>query len=78
MIITFEVTKSGGDRIKISILEDGTIKTDNDGISQPNHQSAEGFLRDVGRLAGGRTEIKLKSAHLHTHTHTHDGVTHTH
>lgn len=63
------------DAIKITILNDGTIKTDNDGISMPNHQSAEGFLKTVGQLAGGKTEIKMKSGHLHNalHAHTHDG-----
>lgn len=62
------------DTIKITILEDGTIKTETDKVSMPNHQNAEMFLRDVGKLAGGTVERKNKSGH----THTHGGITHTH
>lgn len=63
-----------GDTIKITILEDGTIKTETDAVSMPNHQNAEGFLRDIGRLAGGEVERKNKLGH----THTHGTITHTH
>lgn len=64
------------DRITITILEDGTIKTETDEVSNGNHQSAEGFLRDVGKLAGGIIERKKKAGH--THTHSHNGVEHSH
>jgi hypothetical protein len=58
------------DKIFISVLPDGTIKTDCDKISQPSHQNAEAFLRDVGRLAGGKVEKKHKhGAAWHTHDH---------
>ncbi len=68
------------DTIRITILEDGTIKTDTDKVSMPNHQNAEQFLRSVSTLAGGKTEIKLKGLHLHSAlaAHTHDGHTHSH
>ncbi len=73
---TFLVTKPGGDVIRIAVLDDGTIKTDNDAISQPNHSNAEGFLREVARLAGGSTDIRAKSGHLHTHSHGEHHHTH--
>lgn len=70
------------DTLKIIILEDGTIKTDSDAVSMPNHTSAEGFLRDMARKAGGKTEIKMKGTHSHIagalHEHAKDGHTHTH
>jgi hypothetical protein len=70
------------DCISITVLPDGTIKTDNDGISMPNHQNAEAFLRDIGRLAGGKTTVKMKGTHQHLHhalhVHASDGHTHTH
>ncbi len=67
------------DRITITILEDGTIKTDSDGISAPNHSNAEGFLREVVRLAGGAVKrtLKVGASLAHAlHGHTHDGHTH--
>ena len=62
-----------GDTVKISILDDGTIKTETDKVSMPNHQNAENFLRDVGRMAGGKVERKHKHGHHeHSHEHTHE------
>jgi hypothetical protein len=57
------------DRIKITILDDGTIKTDTDAVSMPNHANAEAFLRETARLAGGTVERKTKQGHA---THSHD------
>ena len=78
------------DRIKIEILEDGTIKVTTDPISGPNHVNAEGFLRQMASLAGGETKRarrltglssqKVKDA-LNDHTadgHAHDGDEHDH
>ena len=65
------------DKIKITINEDGIIKMDTDAVSLPNHSSAEGFLRNIARLAGGVMKRVLKPG-AKAHTHTHDGVTHTH
>jgi hypothetical protein len=49
-----------------------------DTVSQPNHLNCDQFLREMGRLAGGKTEIKMKGAHLHgiLEAHCHDGHTH--
>jgi hypothetical protein len=62
------------DKIIITILEDGTIKTQTDTVSAPNHQSADKFLADMARLAGGATEVvrKGKGSHHH-HVHAHEG-----
>lgn len=69
----FEIIK-GTDTITVEILEDGTIKTETDKVSSANHTTAEGFLKEMFRLAGGRTEIKFKrpvavveGAHTHHH-----------
>lgn len=64
------------DKITITILEDGTIKTETDQVSNANHQNAEGFLRDIAKLAGGKVEVRKKAGHAHTHSH--NGVEHTH
>lgn len=52
------------DNIKITILDDGTIKVETDKISGPNHLNAEQFLREMSRLAGGTVEIKSKKSTL--------------
>jgi hypothetical protein len=54
------------DTLKITILEDGTIKTETDKVSMPNHASAEMFIRECARLAGGTTEVKNKQRSTHT------------
>ncbi len=59
------------DKIKIEILQDGTIKMSADQISMPAHMNAEAFLREIARLAGGTTTIKHKHGHSHTHGHEH-------
>ena len=62
------------DTIKITILDDGTIKTETDEVSVANHSNAEGFLRDMQKLAGGTVDSKHKQGHSHTHgnmTHSH-------
>ena len=69
------------DRATITILEDGTIKIETDKVSAANHVNAEGFIREVFRLAGGVGRRVFKAganlAHaLHQHAadgHTHDG-----
>ena len=57
------------DKIKITILEDGTIKVDSDRVSMPNHMNAEQFLRNMFTLAGGTITRTFKRglAHLQAH-----------
>lgn len=55
------------DKIKISILDDGTIKVETDKISMPNHMNAEAFLRQMAELAGGEVERKHKHGYVHIH-----------
>lgn len=60
------------DTIKIEILENGIIKTTTDAVSMPNHANAEGFLRDIARMAGGKMERRHRhgaTGHFHTHAH---------
>ena len=63
------------DHMKITVLEDGTIRTVTDQISKANHDLAETFLRNVAKLAGGETTRERRKdvnpAHHH-HTHDHD------
>lgn len=58
------------DELQIEILEDGTIKTTTDHFSAAHHGSAEEFLAEVTRQAGGAMQ-RQKRGHRHTHTHTH-------
>jgi hypothetical protein len=63
------------DNMRIEILEDGTIKVTTDPISGPNHVNAEGFLREMARLAGGETtRVKRTDSHHQHHHHDHDHV----
>ena len=77
----WEATKSCGpfkkDVVKIDVLKDGTIKTTTDKISGPNHQSAESFLADVAKKAGGQVVVRARATGLPKQTHSHD-QTHEH
>lgn len=55
------------DTMRITILEDGTIKTESDQVSAANHQSAEAFLKDVTVLAGGAVERARKHGQQQHH-----------
>lgn len=72
----FEVTKNYGpmkkDIIKIEILPDGTIKSETDKVSGPNHQSAESFLGDVAKKAGGQVQRRARSTGIPKQTHSND------
>ncbi len=63
------------DKMTIEILPDGMIKITTDAISAPMHMSAESFLREISRLAGGEVEIETKQGHAHQHVHA-DNETH--
>jgi hypothetical protein len=64
------------DVLNITILSDGTIKSETVGhVSAPNHQSAEAFLKEVSRLAGGEV-TRQKRGHTHGHQHQHGGHEH--
>lgn len=65
------------DKLKITILQDGTIRTESDQISVQNHSNAEEFLSHMASLAGGTTERTNRGAESTTHSHTHD-ETHQH
>ena len=66
------------DTMNIEILEDGTVSVTTDKISATNHVSADEFLAEVEKLAGGkRVTVKRKNKFAHTHTHSH-GVVHSH
>lgn len=67
--------------MRITILEDGTIKSETSDMSGPSHKAADEFLQMVARLAGGEvSEEKIGHGHHHhTHDHTHDhGHEHSH
>lgn len=64
------------DRMFITIEEDGTITTSADGkISDVNHRTADKFLADVEKMAGGevkRSSSKGKHAAHEVHVHDHE------
>lgn len=63
------------DTMRITILEDGTIRTETDKISAPAHQSAEAFLTTVTTLTGGAaTRSRKAHTHVHHHDHAHVGA----
>ena len=59
----------------ITILEDGTIRSETGKVAAPVHQSAEAFLAGITTDTGGAARRDSKHGHAHDHTHTHD---HTH
>ena len=65
------------DIIKIDVLPDGTIKSETDPISGPNHENATGFLATIAKLAGGKVQTQQKGGGHHGHSHTH-GQEHKH
>ena len=65
------------DSVKIIVLEDGTIRVETDQVGQANHMSAEKFLEQMARLAGGETET-VRKGKAHTHHHHGQSITHTH
>jgi len=66
------------DEFQIEVLEDGTIKSSTDKISGPNHSSAENFLREMARMAGGTTTRTKKPNAKHEHSHGHGEHEHQH
>lgn len=63
------------DILRITILGDGTVRTETDRISGPNHQSAEDFLTQITLLTGGDGMRNRKGAvHVHNHQHEHEGT----
>jgi len=65
------------DNINLTILQDGTIKSETDKVSAPNHSNAESFLSNIAKLAGGKVQRRRKGAGEHTHKNQH-GETHQH
>jgi len=68
------------DILNIEVLESGLMKIDTNGVSQPNHVSAENFVRECARLMGGPSGVKRKRqghGHHHEHEHEHGGEHHT-
>ena len=59
------------DRIKVSILKDGTIRVETDPISAPNHVNATALLKQIATLAGGEVTIEKRTDH-HEHGHFHE------
>ncbi len=55
------------DAIKVTILQDGTIKVETDPISQANHLSAEQLLDAISRLSGGEVTKTKKHSRAHVH-----------
>lgn len=67
------------DHMRITILADGTLKTETDSVSDANHSLAEDFLAFVARLTGGPVtrDSRPDAEHLQ-HDHSHDGEHHHH
>jgi len=49
------------DKMYIEIEDDGTISVTTDGISGTNHLSAENFIKDMAKLAGGIKTTKKRN-----------------
>jgi hypothetical protein len=65
------------DSLKITILENGTVKIETSAVSGPNHVNAEKALEWLTRELGGDV-TRERLAGVHSHTHEHNGISHTH
>ena len=59
------------DAIKITVLEDGTLKMETDKISAGNHLSAERLITALIQAQGGASK-RERRGHMHAHGHTHE------
>lgn len=64
------------DRIHVTVLPDGSIRSVTDEIGQENHQAAEGFLDALTKLTGGKAVIEKRGDHVHVHEDEHTHVHH--
>lgn len=56
------------DVLTFTILEDGTIRTEADGISGANHASADAFVKGIDALLAGKVDVEQRRKHTHAHT----------
>lgn len=60
------------DSIDVTILPDGTIRSEVNGtISPANHSNAEAWFRLLDELTGTKGK-RTRRSHTHVHTHEHD------
>jgi hypothetical protein len=64
-------------KMKVEVLPDGSLKIVSDAIAGPLHTSAEGMIKEMVRLMGGKADRRARED-VHKHIHTHDGEEHTH
>lgn len=61
--------------IRVQILDDGTIRLENDRIPGPVHAQAEELLNELEKILGVQRQTTHKKGEHHKHTHVHH---HTH
>ena len=59
------------DRIRITILADGTLKIETTKVSGPNHLSADRLVRGIEEDLGAETQVQKKKEGLLTEHDTH-------
>jgi hypothetical protein len=60
------------DRMVVTILKDGTIRSVVDPISGANHSNAEGFFEILKQKTGGTETRESRGEHGHDHSHSQD------
>jgi hypothetical protein len=60
------------DKMRVTILDDGSLKIETDKVSSANHTNAEGFIREMVRMMGGKQSVKNKVMHGHVHDEQHE------
>jgi hypothetical protein len=55
------------DIIHVKVLDDGTFKVETSKISPLQHTNAEGFIRAMVRMIGGKASVKHKQVEGHSH-----------
>jgi hypothetical protein len=67
------------DKLKVTILDDGTLRVESPSISAANHANAEGVFKLFADIIGGETtRERAGNKHGHAHVHRHGEHSHSH
>lgn len=65
------------DKIKVTVLPDGSLRMETDKVSMANHGNAEMLFRELAKGMGGNVTKVSKGHNHHGHSHEH-GQEHNH
>lgn len=66
------------DVMTVTILADGSFKIETDKVSAANHGGCEMLIREIVKVAGGKSERKHRHGRHVAHQHSHAEEQHEH